>query len=130
MYRGTVLLLATGLLLPIGLLAHEPGVTPLFQVNLNDLKHQEGLMLVVDFPPGVQGASHRHNAHTFVYVLAGSVVMQVEGGERKVLKVGETFYETPDDIHAVSENASATEPAKILVFMVKAQGAAATVSVP
>ena len=130
MNRLALLLLMSGVLFAGAAAAHEASVTPLLQEKLDDLKNQEGLMLVVEYPPGVKSASHRHHAHTFVYVLAGSVVMQVMGGERKVLKAGETFYETPADVHTVSENASTTEPAKILVFMVKEQGAPATVPAP
>ena len=84
-------------------------------------------MTIVEYPPGVSSAAHRHNAFTFVYVLEGSVTMQVRGGAVVTLKPGETFYESPDDIHAVSKNASATQPAKILVFFVKDKGAPATV---
>ena len=116
--------------LTAGALAQEQTVTPLFQTNLNDLQNREGLMLTVDLPPGSDSAKHRHNAHTFVYVLEGAVVMQVEGGERKELQAGDTFYETPDDIHTVSMNASDTEPAKILVFFVKQQGAPVSIPVP
>ena len=107
--------------------AQEATVTPLFAAEMGDLQNQEGLMLTVDYPPGVESAAHRHNAHVFVYVLEGSVFMQVEGGERQRLSAGETFYETPADIHTVSMNASETEPAKILVYMVKSEGAPATV---
>lgn len=105
-----------------GALAQEQIVTPLFQTNLSDIEGREGLMVTVEFPPGVAGATHRHNAHTFVYVLEGSVYMQVEGGERELLQVGETFYETPADIHTVGMNASDTHSAKILVFFIKQQG--------
>ena len=73
---------------------------------------------------------HRHNASTFVYVLEGSVIMQVKGGKLLTLVPGETFFETPDDIHAVSKNASDTKPAKILVFFVKDKGAPASVPAP
>jgi quercetin dioxygenase-like cupin family protein len=110
--------------------AQETKVTPLMQVDLKDSPGREGLMITVDLPPGDPGSKHRHNAHTFVYVLQGSVVMQVEGGERKVLKAGDTFYETPDDIHAVGMNASKTEPAKLLVFFIKEKGAPPVVPVP
>jgi len=130
MNRLAKLCLVTGLLLPLAVSAHEPSASPLFQVNLDDLGNREGLMAVVDFLPGVKGVRHRHNAHTFVYVLEGSVVMQVEGGERKVLHAGQTFYETPDDIHVVGDNASATAPAKILVFLAKERGAPPTIPVP
>ena len=87
------------------------------------------MMVIVDYPPGVASAPHRHNAHTFVYVLEGSVVMQVEGGRRIMLRQGQTFYENPDDIHVVSMNASMIEPAKILVFFVKREGAPVKVPV-
>ena len=84
-------------------------------------------MVVVEYPPGGSSAEHRHNAHTFVYVLEGSVVMQVKGGTQVTLGPGQTFYESPEDIHSVSRNASSTKPAKFLVFFVKSKGAPATV---
>ena len=80
-------------------------------------------MLTVEFAPGASSPMHRHNASVFVYVLEGSVVMGVKGGKELTLGPGETFYETPEDVHSVSRNASATKPAKILVFMVKDKGA-------
>jgi quercetin dioxygenase-like cupin family protein len=72
---------------------------------------------------------HRHNADAFVYVLEGSVVMQVKGGKEVTLTPGQTFYEAPDDIHVVGRNASQTKPAKFVVFMVKDKGAPALVPV-
>ncbi len=111
----------------MSLSAQEISVTPLFQTDLDDIEDREGLMVIVDYPPGISSAAHRHNAHTFVFVLEGSVVMQVEGEERVVLGPGQIFYETPEDIHVISMNASTTEPAKILVFFVKRQGAPVTV---
>ncbi|HMN46293.1 MAG TPA: cupin domain-containing protein [Povalibacter sp.] len=104
-------------------------VTPLFTRALPDVAGKEGLMLTVEYAPGGASPSHRHNANTFVYVLEGSVVMQVAGGEEKTLQVGDTFYEAPTDIHSVSRNASATQPAKILVFFVKDVGAAVSAPV-
>lgn len=83
-------------------------------------------MVTVEYPPGGASPPHRHNANVFVYVLEGAVVMQVEGGEEMTLAEGETFHELPSDIHTVSRNASDTEPAKILVFLVKDEGAPAT----
>ena len=88
-----------------------------------------GQLLTVEFAPGEVSAPHRHNAHTFVYVLEGSVVMQVQGGEAKTLTAGQTFYENPDDIHTVANNASDTEPAKILVFFIKDSDAPASLPV-
>lgn len=103
-------------------------ITSLFQTELADLQGQEGVMLTVEYPPGVASDTHRHNAYVFVYVLEGSVIMQVAGGDRKTLSAGEIFYETPTDVHTVSMNASDTEPAKILVFTVKPSGT--PVSIP
>jgi quercetin dioxygenase-like cupin family protein len=84
---------------------------------------REGLMIVVDYPPGSSDPIHRHNANAFVYVLEGAIVMQVKGGKQVTLTAGQTFYEGPDDIHVVGRNASDTKPAKFLVFLVKDKGA-------
>ena len=104
-------------------------VTPLLTKDLTEIPGKEGAMLTVEYPPGAVSAKHRHNAHTFVYVLEGSIVMQVEGGKEVTLGPGQTFYESPADIHSVSRNASATQPAKFLVFFVKDKGAPASVPV-
>ena len=101
-------------------------VTPLLTKPLAGIDGKEGVMLTVEYPPGVASASHRHNANTFVYVLEGSVVMQVKGGQEVTLTAGQTFYESPSDIHSVSRNASDSKPAKILVMFVKDAGAPAT----
>jgi len=101
--------------------------TPLLTKPLAGIEGKEGVMLTVEYPPGVASASHRHNANTFVYVLEGSVVMQVAGGPEMTLTAGQTFYESPSDIHSVSRNASDTRPAKILVMFVKDIGAPPTV---
>jgi quercetin dioxygenase-like cupin family protein len=98
--------------------------TPLMTKALADIDGKEAVMLTVEYPPGVASAPHRHNASTFVYVLEGSVVMQVAGGPERTLGVGDTFYESPSDIHTVSRNASDSKPAKILVVFVKDVGAA------
>ena len=110
--------------------AQQSLVTALFQTDLPDIEGREAVVLEVEYPPGVASASHRHNAHTFVYVLEGTVVMQVAGGEAQTLVAGQTFYETPNDIHSVSRNASDTEPAKILVVFIKREGAPMTVPAP
>ena len=80
-------------------------------------------MITVDYPPGASDPIHRHNGHAFVYVLEGSIVMQVRGGKEVTLTPGQTFYEGPDDVHIVGRNASQTEPAKFVVFLVKDIGA-------
>src|SRR5690606_10085838 len=105
--------------------AAEPIVTPLLTKALPDIPGKEALMLVVDYPPGAADPIHRHDAHAFVYVLEGSIVMQVKGGQEVTLKPGQTFYEGPDDIHTVGRNASQTEPAKFVVVLVKKAGAPA-----
>ena len=110
--------------------AQESAVSALFQTDVADASNQEILVLEVTYPPGVESASHRHNAHTIVYVLEGTVTMQVEGSDAKTLGAGEIFYETPDDVHAVSRNASNTEPARILVFFLKEKGRATTEPAP
>ena len=97
-----------------------PKVTTLFSSNIPG---KEGTMLIVEYPPGGADPVHRHNANAFVYVLEGSVIMQVKGSEPVTLHPGQTFYEGPDDIHVVGRNASKTEPAKFLVVLVKNKGA-------
>jgi len=100
-----------------------PKVTTLFSRDLSDIPGKEGTMLIVEYPPGGADPVHRHNANAFVYVLEGSVIMQVKGSEPVTLHPGQTFYEGPDDIHVVGRNASKTEPAKFLVVFVKDKGA-------
>jgi quercetin dioxygenase-like cupin family protein len=107
--------------------ADDVKVTPLMTKDLAGIVGKEATMVTVEYAPGASSAVHRHNANTFVYVLEGSVVMQVKGGEELTLGPGQMFYESPDDIHSVSKNASRTKPAKILVFFVKDKGAPATV---
>jgi quercetin dioxygenase-like cupin family protein len=107
----------------------QAGVSSLMTKPLAGVEGKEALMLIVNYPPGVSSPPHRHNANTFVYVLEGSVVMQVAGQPAVTLTQGQTFYESPTDIHAVSRNASDTRPARILVFMVKDKGAPATIPV-
>ena len=118
-----VLLVALLCLLTAPTAAEEPEVNQLVVKDLAGLPDKEGMMLTVKYAPGDSNSKHRHNAHTFVYVLEGSIVMQVEGGQAVTLGPGQTFYETPDDIHTVSKNASDSQPAKFLVFFVKEKGA-------
>jgi len=111
------------------LMAQEPKVTPLMSKDLTDIPGKEGLMITVEYPPGGSDPVHRHNAHAFLYVLEGSVVMQVKGGKEMTLTPGESFYEGPDDVHVVGRNASGTKPAKFLVFLIKDKGAPVLVPV-
>jgi quercetin dioxygenase-like cupin family protein len=101
----------------------EAKVTPLLSKALTDLPGKEGLMITVEYPPGSSDPIHRHNAHAFIYVLEGSIVMQVRGGKEAILTPGQTFYEGLDDVHIVGRNASQTKPAKFVVFFVKDKGA-------
>ena len=105
------------------LLAQEAKVTELFSKDLANLPGKEGLMITVEYPPGSVDPIHRHNAHAFVYVLEGTIVMRVKGGKEMTLTPGQTFYEGPDDVHIVGRNASKTKPAKFVVFLVKDKGA-------
>lgn len=116
-------LIVTSLLAAVAVVADAQTVTPLLKKDLPDLAGKEGEMITVEFPPGYNGAIHRHNADTFVYVLQGEIVMQVKGGPEVKLGPGQTFYESPTDIHTVGRNASQTKPAKFLVFFVKEKGA-------
>lgn len=101
------------------LMAQEAKVTPLMSKDLPEMPGKEGLLIMVEYPPGSTDPIHRHNAHAFVYVLEGSVVMQVKGGREVTLTPGQTFYESPTDVHIVGRNASSTQPARFLVFLVK-----------
>ena len=100
----------------------QPIVTPVMTKDLADIAGKVALMLVVDYPPGTVEALHRHNAHAFVYVIEGTIVMQVRGGKEVTLKPGQTFYEGPNDVHTVGRNASKTQPAKFVVVLVKNKG--------
>ena len=100
-------------------LAAEPTVTSLMSKPLPDFPGKEVLMITVEYPPGGADPIHKHNAHALVYVLEGSIVMQVKGGKQVTLTPGQTFYEGPDDVHIVGHNASNTKPAKFIVFLVK-----------
>jgi quercetin dioxygenase-like cupin family protein len=122
MKNKTLLLVLASLFVGTAL-AQQVKVTSLLSKELKERPGKEGLMIVVEYPPGASDPIHRHNAHGFIYVLEGSVVMQVKGGKQVTLTPGQTFYESPDDEHIVGRNASSTQPAKFLVFLVKDKGA-------
>lgn len=103
--------------------AADAVATPLLSKSLADYPGKEGLMLLVEYPPGSVDPVHRHDAHAFIYVLDGSIVMQVKGGKEVTLTRGQTFYEGPNDVHVVGRNASTTQPAKFLVVFLKKEGA-------
>jgi quercetin dioxygenase-like cupin family protein len=116
-------------LMPGTLTAQEVKVTSLMSKIMTDVSGKEGLLITVEYPPGGSDPIHRHNAHAFVYVLEGSVVMQVKGGKQVTLTPGQTFYEGSNDVHIVGRNASKTQPAKFVVFLVKDKGARVLVPV-
>ena len=120
-FTKTVLVLVC--LMSTTLVAQEAKVRPLMSKDLGECPGKEGVMITVEYPPGHSDEIHRHNAYTFVYVLEGSVVMQVRGGKELTLNPGQTFYEGPDDVHIVGRNTSKTKPAKLVVFFVKSKGA-------
>lgn len=109
--------------------APEAAVTPLMSKALAQFPGKEAVMITVEYPPGAVDPVHRHNASAFVYVLEGSIVMQVKGGKEVTLTPGQTFYEGPNDIHTVGRNASQTQPAKFLVLLLKDKGAPVLVPV-
>src|SRR5256886_6404141 len=119
----TTLIVALACLMSGTLVAQEAKVTQLMSKDLTEFPGKEGVMITVEYPPGSSDPIHRHNASAFVYVLEGSVVMQVRGGKEMTLTSGQTFYEGPDDVHIVGRNASKTKPAKFVVFLVKNKGA-------
>jgi quercetin dioxygenase-like cupin family protein len=109
--------------------AQDAKVVPLTSKDLSQNPGKEVLMIAVEYAPGGSDPIHRHNAQAFVYVLEGSIVMQVKGGEQVTLTPGQTFYEGPDDVHVVGRNASPTKPAKFVVFMIKNKDAPVLVPV-
>jgi quercetin dioxygenase-like cupin family protein len=111
------------------LFAQDAQVTPLMSKDLPEFPGKEGLMISVVYPPGASDPIHRHNAHAFVYVLEGSVVMQLKGGKEVTLTPGQSFYEGPNDIHVVGRNASTTKPAKFVVVLVKNKDAPVVIPV-
>lgn len=125
----TKLILALACLNSFTLAGQEPNVAPkskvtqLMSKDLPNLAGKEAVIITVDYPPGSSDPVHRHNGNAFVYVLEGTVVMQVRGGKQVTLTPGQTFYEGPDDVHIVDRNASDTKPARFLVVLIKNKGA-------
>jgi quercetin dioxygenase-like cupin family protein len=119
----TALMLSLAAMGTTMLAAQDAKVTPLLSKDLLSSPGKEISMLIVEYAPGGTDPVHTHNAQALVYVLEGSIVMQVKGGQAVTLTPGQTFYEGPDDVHIVGRNASATAPAKFVVFFVKDKGA-------
>jgi len=129
MLRKKIIMAALICLIAGPLMAQESKVTSLMSKDLREFSGKEGLMITVEYAPGGSDPVHRHDAHVFVYVLEGSIVMQVKGGKEVTLTPWQTFYEAPNDVHVVSRNASSAKPAKFLVFFVKDKGAPVLVPV-
>jgi quercetin dioxygenase-like cupin family protein len=123
MLRKKIIMVVLISLIAGPLMAQESKVTSLISKDLREFSGKEGLMITVEYAPGGSDPVHRHDAHVFVYVLEGSIVMQVKSGKEVTLTPGQTFYESPNDVHDVSRNASKTKPAKFLVFFVKDKSA-------
>ena len=123
MKRTTISLFLRFLMTSAVASALGPNVVTVMSKDLTDIPGKEGLMITVEYPPGGSDPVHRHNAHGLIYVLEGSVVMQVKGGKEVTLTPGQSFYEGPDDVHVVGRNASTDRPAKFLVLLVKDKGA-------
>lgn len=117
--KHTKLMLVLLFLMSGTVMAQEAAVKPLISKDLPELPGKEVSMITVEYPPGSTDPIHRHNAHAFVYVLEGTIVMQVKGGKEVTLTPGQTFYEGPDDVHVVGRNASNSKPAKFVVFFIK-----------
>ena len=122
-----VLLLLACLLAAFGAQAANaapgPAITTLLSKEISEAPGKEMLAITVEYPPGGADPIHKHDAHAFVYVLEGSVVMGVRGKKEVTLTKGQTFYEAPGDVHTVSRNASSTKSVKFLVVFVKNNGA-------
>jgi quercetin dioxygenase-like cupin family protein len=116
--KSFIITLAIALAAPAAM-AEEAKVTPLMSKDIAGFAGKESVVIAVEYPPGHKDQIHRHNAQSFVYVVQGSVIMQVRGGPQVTLRPGQTFYEGPDDVHVVGRNASRTKSAKILVFLIK-----------
>jgi quercetin dioxygenase-like cupin family protein len=129
MLRKKIIMVVLLSLIAGTVMAQEAKVTSLMSKDLTENPGKELLMITVEHAPGGSSPIHVHNAHAMVYVLEGSVVMQLKGGKQVTLTPGQTFYEGPDDIHIVDRNASSTQPAKFLVFLIKDKGAPALVPV-
>jgi quercetin dioxygenase-like cupin family protein len=121
--KGTTISLLLLCLMTSTVAAQQPEVVVLMSKDLTDIPGKEVSMITVEYPPGGSDPVHRHYAQAFVYVLEGSVVMQVKGGKEVTLTPGQTFNEGRDDVHVVGRNASTTRPAKMLVILVKDKGA-------
>jgi quercetin dioxygenase-like cupin family protein len=129
MMKSSRYMLLSAFLIAGGLFAQDAQVTPLMSKDLPEYPGKEAVMITVVYPPGASDPIHRHNAHAFVYVLEGAVVMQLKGGKEITLTPGRTFYEGPNDIHVIGRNPSTTKAAKFVVLLLKNKDAPVLVPV-
>jgi quercetin dioxygenase-like cupin family protein len=129
MTKSSRYVLSAVFLMAGALFAQDAQVTPLMSKDLPEFRGKEGVMITVVYPPGASDPIHRHNAHAFVYMLEGTIVMQRKGGKEITLAPGQTFYEGPHDIHVLGRNASTTKSAKFVVLLVKNKDAPVLVPV-
>ena len=127
---SSLCLVCAALHAPPAVAGPDAAVETLMTQALKDMAGKEALMITVDYPPGASSPVHRHDAHAFVYVIEGAIVMSVKGGQEVTLTAGQTFYEAPADIHTVSRNASDTRRARFVVWMLKNKGAPFFTPVP
>ena len=129
MHHFAIAAAALLLLVPLLAAAQTGGAAPqssrktLMAKDLPDFPGKEAMVYIVEYPPGTNNPPHRHNGHVFLHVLEGQLNAQIKGGEPVVLNPGSTYYESPADIHVVSRNASATAPAKAIIFIIHDKGA-------
>ncbi|WP_223448724.1 MULTISPECIES: cupin domain-containing protein [Pseudomonas] len=115
-------LAALALMVSASAFAHEPSekVTVLQDEMLKNVPGKKALMIEVDYQPGQSSIAHKHDGTTMAYVISGEITSQVKGQPAKTYKAGEFWYEPAGSEHLVSKNASATQPARLLAFMVLA----------
>lgn len=92
-------------------------VTPITAVQLPQTSSTKATALRVDYAPGGYSGAHRHPKHVFAVVVKGAVEIGLNSGKTKIYHEGEGWYESPSDIHSVSRNASLTEPATIVAWL-------------
>ena len=120
-YVLVILVLGAGMTAPAWSQQPAPAtkVTALMKQVMADFPGREVVMVTLDIPPGGGSPPHRHPGHhIFGYVLEGSYKLKLDQGPETILTKGQTFYEAPGQLHAVSANASQTEPAKVLAVIV------------
>jgi quercetin dioxygenase-like cupin family protein len=112
--------------------AGQGGRGPVFKHDLPNLTLDDWEVTVsyVDYEPGRVGQTHHHAGFVLAYVLQGAIVTKISGQEERTYRTGEMFFEPPGSTHEVSNNASATEPAKLLAMIFAKKGVQLTTPGP